>query len=42
MIAVEKLRRYPFFACLTLDQISILAMAGEELSVEAGHSFFRE
>ncbi len=42
MVTPEKLRRYPFFACLTLDQIGILAEAGEELSVEAGHSFFRE
>lgn len=42
MVTPEKLRRYPFFACLTLDQIGILAKAGEELSVEVGHSFFRE
>jgi CRP-like cAMP-binding protein len=42
MISTELLRRYPFFACLTQDQIVTLAEAGEELSIEAGHCFFHE
>jgi CRP-like cAMP-binding protein len=42
MISPELLRRYPFFSCLSHDQITTLAMAGEELTVEAGHYFFHE
>ena len=42
MVSPELLRRYPFFACLTPDQIFTLAKAGEELKIEAGHYFFHE
>ncbi len=42
MISAELIRRYPFFACLTDDQILKLARIGEELTVEAGHYFFYE
>ena len=42
MISPELLRRYPFFACLTHDQLGTLAKAGEELNIEAGHYFFHE
>ncbi len=42
MISTELLRRYPFFACLTQDQLVTLANAGEELNIGAGHCFFHE
>lgn len=42
MISPELLRRYPFFAGLTHDHLVILANAAEEISVEAGHTFFQE
>ena len=42
MISSELLRRYPFFACLTPDQLGTLGRAGEEINVEAGHYFFHE
>jgi len=42
MISTEMLRRYPFFSCLSHDQLVTLAMAGEELYAEAGHYFFYE
>lgn len=32
MISAELIRRYPFFACLTRDQILTLARMGEELA----------
>lgn len=40
MLSPELLRRYPFFAGLSMDQIRILAMAGEELDVPKGHVLF--
>ncbi|KAA3656571.1 MAG: cyclic nucleotide-binding domain-containing protein [Chloroflexi bacterium] len=42
MISPELLRRYPFFAGLTHDQLVTLAKAAEEISVETGHVFFNE
>jgi len=42
MISTESLRRYPFFACITRDQLVILANVGELLDIEAGHYFFHE
>ena len=42
MISIELIRRYPIFAGLTQDQIKKLAQVADELSVEAGYSFFRE
>lgn len=42
MVSNELIRRYPFFAGLSLDQISILAKAADEENVEAGHYFLRE
>jgi CRP-like cAMP-binding protein len=42
MISPELLRRYPFFAGLTPEHLVILANAAEEISVEAGHTFFKE
>lgn len=42
MISPEVIRRYPFFAGLSLDQISMLAKAANEEKVELGHFFLRE
>ncbi|MGB3713571.1 MAG: cyclic nucleotide-binding domain-containing protein [Candidatus Promineifilaceae bacterium] len=42
MVSSELLRRYPFFAGLTHDQIQTLATVANEESVEAGHYFFHE
>jgi CRP/FNR family cyclic AMP-dependent transcriptional regulator len=42
MVSPELLRRYPFFAGLTLAQITELAKLSEELEVEPGHYFFHE
>lgn len=42
MVSPELLRRYPFFAGLSLDQITTMAKAADEMSVEAGHYFFHE
>ena len=42
MVSPELLRRYPFFAGLDMDQITILAKAAEEMRVEEGHYFFHE
>lgn len=42
MISPELLRRYPFFAGLTHEHLVTLANAAEEISVEAGHTFFQE
>ncbi len=42
MISPELLRRYPFFAGLTPEHLVILANAAEEISVEAGHTLFKE
>lgn len=42
MISPELLRRYPFFAGLSHENIATLAGLGREISAEAGFSFFRE
>ncbi len=42
MISPEVIRRYPFFAGLSMDQINTLARAADEQKVEAGHFFLRE
>jgi CRP-like cAMP-binding protein len=42
MISVEMLRRYPFFAGFTREQIDDLARVAEEESVLAGHKFVSE
>ncbi|RME99630.1 MAG: cyclic nucleotide-binding domain-containing protein [Chloroflexi bacterium] len=42
MISPELIRRYPFFAGLSTDQIVTLANVAEEVSVEEGHYFFHE
>lgn len=42
MISPELLRRYPFFAGLSHDQMVTLAKVADELMVETGHYFFRE
>jgi CRP-like cAMP-binding protein len=40
MVSPELLRRYPFFAGMSHDNIVIMANAAEEQVVEAGHIFF--
>ena len=42
MVSVELLRRYPFFAGFTREQIDDLARAASESSVLAGHQFISE
>jgi CRP-like cAMP-binding protein len=42
MVSPELLRRYPFFAGLSHDQLVALAMTADELDVSAEHRFFRE
>ncbi|HIC89596.1 MAG TPA: Crp/Fnr family transcriptional regulator [Anaerolineae bacterium] len=42
MVSPELLRRYPFFAGLDMDQITILARSADEVTVETGHYFFHE
>jgi CRP-like cAMP-binding protein len=42
MISIELLRRYPFFAGFTREQIDDLARVAEEDSVLAGHQFISE
>ena len=42
MISSELLRRYPFFAGLSHDQLTALAMTADEYEFEAGHRFFSE
>ena len=42
MISPQLIRRYPFFAGLSHEQIVILANAASELNVEANHYFFHE
>jgi CRP-like cAMP-binding protein len=42
MISPELIRRYPFFAGLNHDYVATLAKLANEVSVEAGHCFFRE
>ncbi len=42
MISPEIIRRYPFFAGLSMERIKLLANAAVEQEVEAGHFFFHE
>jgi CRP-like cAMP-binding protein len=42
MISTEIIRRYPFFAGLTFEQIGILAKLGDESRAEKNHDFFKE
>lgn len=42
MISPELIRRYPFFAGLSHEQIVALAKVAEEREIEAGHYFFHE
>lgn len=42
MISIELLRRYPFFAGFSEEQLGILARAGNEISVKSDHFFFFE
>lgn len=42
MISTELIRRYPFFAGLSHDQLGTLAKVADEMTVEAGYYFFRE
>jgi CRP-like cAMP-binding protein len=42
MISVELLRRYPFFAGLSHDQLATLARVANEKSVESESYFFQE
>jgi CRP-like cAMP-binding protein len=42
MVSPELLRRYPFFAELSYDNIVALADAADERRYEAGHVFFHE
>lgn len=42
MISPELIRRYPFFAGLSLDQITALAKVGEEYAADEKHYFFHQ
>ncbi len=42
MVSLELIRRYPFFAGLSMEQMTILAEAANEEKVEAGHFFLHE
>jgi CRP-like cAMP-binding protein len=42
MVSPELIRRYPFFAGLSHDNLVTLAKAADEETVEAGHKFFCE
>jgi len=42
MVSTELIRRYPFFAGLSLEQLNIIASAAKEEQVEAGHFFMHE
>jgi CRP-like cAMP-binding protein len=42
MVSPELLRRNPFFAGLSHEQIQLTAQLADEVEVEAGHVFFRE
>jgi CRP-like cAMP-binding protein len=42
MVSPELLRRYPFFAGLTHDQLVALAMTADEMDARADHRFFSE
>lgn len=42
MISPELIRRYPFFGPFSMEQLSQIAMLGEELEVEPGSIIFEE
>ncbi len=42
MVSPELIRRYPFFAGLSMEQIVTLAKAANAVTVDAEHYFFRE
>lgn len=42
MVSLELIRRYPFFAGLSLEQMTILAETANEEKVEAGYFFLHE
>ena len=42
MVSAELLRRYPFFAGLSQDQIAAVARSAAEMPVDEGHVFFDE
>jgi CRP-like cAMP-binding protein len=42
MVSIELLRRYPFFAGLSREQMTLLSKAGSEEKVKAGHFFLHE
>lgn len=42
MVPTETIRRYPFFAGFSLEQLTDLAQAADEVYSEAGYQFFRE
>ena len=42
MVSPELLRRYPFFADLSAEQLITLANAADEMSVAEGHYFFHQ
>lgn len=42
MVPIELIRRYPFFAGFSHEQLIDLSMVAEEVSVKAGHQFLSE
>ncbi len=42
MVSPELLRRYPFFAGFTPDQLTTIAMAADEMEAPRGHRFCNE
>lgn len=42
MVPIELIRRYPFFAGFSQDQITDLAYAANQVSAQAGHKFIKE
>ncbi len=42
MVSPELIRRYTLFADLSMEQIVELSQLADEVSVDAGHTFFRE
>ena len=42
MVPIELIRRYPFFAGFTQDQITDLADAANQVSAKAGYKFIKE
>jgi len=42
MVSPELIRRYPFFGSLTHEELTILAQAGDEMTVGPGDMFFHD